>query len=95
MGSTFKVETLYNKDLIIQDVVMTDPIGNFVQRVSREVIEHKEEGVRQALIALGWAPPEEVAELKEDQRWLQCLNAEEVDNWEGYDYAWELMSDEP
>lgn len=37
---------------------------------------------------------EEYESLKEDARWLQCLENAGVDNWEGYDYARELWREE-
>jgi hypothetical protein len=36
----------------------------------------------------------EYESLKEDARWLQCLENAGVDNWEGYDYARELLNEE-
>jgi hypothetical protein len=36
----------------------------------------------------------EYESLKEDARWLQCLEGAGVDNWEGYDYARELLNEE-
>jgi len=32
----------------------------------------------------------EYESLKEDARWLQCLESAGVDNWQGIDYAYEL-----
>lgn len=32
----------------------------------------------------------EYESLKEDARWLQCLENAGVDNWQGIDYAYEL-----
>lgn len=37
---------------------------------------------------------EEYAEMKEELRWLQCLEEAGVDNWDGYDYALELYDSE-
>lgn len=37
---------------------------------------------------------EEYESLKEDARWLQCLENAGVDNWEGYDFARELLNEE-
>lgn len=31
--------------------------------------------------------------LKEDSKWLLCLEGAGVDNWEGYDFARELLHD--
>lgn len=34
---------------------------------------------------------EEYARLVGDSEWLSCLEAAGVDNWEGYDYALEIL----
>ena len=36
---------------------------------------------------------EEYESLLEDQKLLQCLQGAGVDNWEGYDYALEMMEE--
>ena len=36
----------------------------------------------------------EYEQLKRDSEWLGCLEAAGVDNWDGYDEAREMMSDE-
>ena len=36
---------------------------------------------------------EEYEELKSDSKFLDYLQAAGVDNWDGYDYAQELMED--
>lgn len=38
-------------------------------------------------------PLKEYNQLIHDQEFLQALQAAGVDNWEGYDYAWEIMKD--
>ena len=35
----------------------------------------------------------EYEELLEDQKLLQCLQGAGVDNWDGYDYAMEMMKE--
>ena len=35
----------------------------------------------------------EYEQLQKDQRFLECLRGAGVDNWEGYDYAIELMGE--
>ena len=35
----------------------------------------------------------EYEQLQKDQRFLECLQGAGVDNWEGYDYAMELMQE--
>ena len=37
---------------------------------------------------------EEYDQLQEDSRFLDCLRAAGVDNWEGYDYAFEILNEE-
>ena len=37
---------------------------------------------------------EEYESLLEDRKWLQALENAGVDNWEGYDYARELMNED-
>lgn len=34
-----------------------------------------------------------VKELEDDSKFLDCLRASGVDNWDGYDYAQEMMDD--
>ncbi len=36
----------------------------------------------------------EYEKLKDDSKWLSCLEAAGVDNWEGYDFARELLDDD-
>lgn len=36
---------------------------------------------------------QEYDQLKADSKWLGCLEAAGVDNWEGYDYARELQNE--
>lgn len=36
---------------------------------------------------------QEYAKLQEDQQMLQALQAAGVDNWDGYDYARELLDE--
>ena len=37
---------------------------------------------------------EELAQMREDIEFLECLKAAGVDNWEGYGDAWEMMNEE-
>ena len=36
----------------------------------------------------------EYESLKEDSRWLSCLEDAGVDNWDGIDYASELLAEQ-
>ena len=38
-------------------------------------------------------PQSEYDSLLEDRKWLQCLESAGVDNWSGYEYAKDLMSE--
>jgi len=51
--NTIKVNTFYNSDLVIQEVKGIDH-----STMIRDILKLKEQGVREALIALGWTPPE-------------------------------------
>jgi hypothetical protein len=35
----------------------------------------------------------EYARLQERDQWLECLEAAGVDNWDGFEYAQELLTD--
>jgi hypothetical protein len=35
----------------------------------------------------------EYTRLQERDQWLECLEAAGVDNWDGYEYAQELLTD--
>ena len=56
--SEIKVVTKYNSDLIEQSIegVGIEQFG--FGQISRQIIQLKEDGVRKALIELGWTPPE-------------------------------------
>ena len=57
MSNRVEVITRYNKDIITQETIETR-----VRDVLRDRVEHtmdlRENGVREALIKLGWTPPE-------------------------------------
>jgi hypothetical protein len=55
----YKVDTFFNKDLIIQEVKYVDTVENTQTIISRQVMDLKDDGVRQCLISLGWTPPKE------------------------------------
>ena len=55
-GPKFKITTNFSPDLIEQ--VVEDPIGN----ITKQVIRLRDEGVRKALIAMGWTPPSNIRE---------------------------------
>jgi hypothetical protein len=52
----FRITTNFSPDLIEQ--VVEDPIGN----TTKQVIRLRDEGVRKALIAMGWTPPSNIME---------------------------------
>lgn len=53
----FRVDTRFNQDKIEQDFIFDD--GVRLKKLTREVFDLKEKGVRDALIKLGWTPPDE------------------------------------
>ena len=59
--SEYKIVTQFNKDIIIQDTYFDDQVDHY----ARQIIKLKEDGVKHALIELGWIPPEEKEKLIE------------------------------
>jgi hypothetical protein len=73
--STVHVETKFNKDRIEQQLVFKDchsPIG-MIDNVAVQVVNLQEQGVREALIKLGWTPPDEGAEKMTSERLTQLI----------------------
>jgi hypothetical protein len=54
----YKVETKFNKDLIKQSLIFSNGEGVISSQVSN-IIKLQEQGVKDALIKLGWTPPVE------------------------------------
>lgn len=52
----YTVETKFNKELIRQSTVLMDD-GKIISEMASNVIRLEEQGVRDALIKLGWTPP--------------------------------------
>ena len=56
--SDMKVETrVFPSGLIEQDTIFSD--NGVRERLTRQIIDTQEQQVREALIVLGWTPPEE------------------------------------
>ncbi len=74
----FKVFTTVEDDLIQQSVF------SLQERLSTELMNTKDTGVRDALKKLGWLSPEEAARLTKQRDYL--LNAiKDLSNWHGDD----------
>jgi len=58
ISNVYKVETKFNKDMIIQECGFKD--SDLLNNITREVMDLREQGVRDSLIQLGWTPPAEV-----------------------------------
>ena len=54
-----EVETKFNKEIIEQNTVIKDHSGKTVEKLATEIVFLREQGIREALIALGWTPPKE------------------------------------
>lgn len=54
ISNVYKVETKFNKDMIIQESGFKD---SDLSNITEEILNLKEESVRKALILLGWTPP--------------------------------------
>lgn len=62
MTYEYKLKTLFNLDQI--ELVTEFHAGDKVVDVSRQVIQLHEQAVKEALVKLGWTPPEESARIK-------------------------------
>ena len=60
--NAYEVNTKFNKDLIIQETGFSGSDRN--SDMARNVIQLQEQGVREALIKLGWTPPESLADIR-------------------------------
>jgi len=54
-----RVNTRFDNTQIIQDVSYMDS-GEFIRTTTSQVMNLKEQGVKEALIRLGWIPPKEI-----------------------------------
>ena len=52
----YTVETQFNKELIKQSTILMDD-GKIISTMASNVIRLEEQGVKDALIKLGWTPP--------------------------------------
>ncbi len=53
-----KVKTEFTKSHISQSVQLIDYEAEMFRNISQQLIPLQDEGIRQALIELGWTPPE-------------------------------------
>ena len=54
----YTVETKFNKEMIKQSTVLMDD-GKIISSMASNIVRLEEQGVRDALIKLGWTPPKE------------------------------------
>jgi hypothetical protein len=74
--STVHVETKFNKDRIEQQIIFEDchsPI-DMIDNVAVQVMNLQEQGVRVALIKLGWTPPETKNKVMDILKSLEIQN---------------------
>jgi hypothetical protein len=50
-----EIKTFFNKEIIQSDIIFDD--GELIKTTSSEIIKLKEQGIKDALIELGWTPP--------------------------------------
>lgn len=55
--------------------------------IAVNVADSEGKDLRQSLLALA----DRVEKVEESERFLNCLEASGVDNWDGYGYAWAMM----
>jgi hypothetical protein len=59
--SEIQVKTTFNQNEINQEIINSDELSFPLSRETmiKQVLDLREQGVRDALIALGWTPPKE------------------------------------
>lgn len=62
---TVTVTTQFDHDILIQSVNIGQDL---VERIAFDVVKLKEQGIRDALIAMGWTPPPDNAPIEPDAR---------------------------
>lgn len=62
--SEIKVVTKFNKHFIEQHEEYNNGLNDIHQQITKRIINLREEGVRKALVSLGWTPPKEDDEAK-------------------------------
>lgn len=55
--AAIRVDTRFNAERIEQELVCTDQAGDPMHRISLQVIQLQDQGIREALIKMGWTPP--------------------------------------
>ncbi len=61
MKLNVKVDTYVNGNLIVQDV--SSVVDDKISQLSRQVYDTSEKGFRDALVKIGWMPPDVVGEM--------------------------------
>lgn len=65
MKDGYEITTKYSKDLILQETNFTG--SDSIMDMTTNIIKLQEEGVREALIKLGWTPPETDLQKENDE----------------------------
>ena len=60
-----KTKILYG-NIIEQSTYMHDELSNNIDELTRKVLKLEDDGIIDALISLGWTPPEELRKKLED-----------------------------
>ena len=56
----FQVKTTIQDQVIVQEVHFDCGLNETVSKIRHQVIDLQEEGIRKALMLLGWTPPKEM-----------------------------------
>ena len=54
----YKIETKFSKEMIKQSTILSDG-DNVISSVASNIVRLEEQGVKDALIKLGWTPPKD------------------------------------
>ena len=56
----FQVKTTIQDQVIVQEVYSDCGLNETVSKIHHQIIDFQEDGIRKALILLGWTPPKEM-----------------------------------
>lgn len=90
----YQVLTEFNEDVIVSEVCYQ--VDGLRERVMRDVVKLRDDGVRSALIALGWTPPGEVKPLPRTRMYSAFFGETPVSiaaNKLGSEHRWQEVRD--
>ena len=71
---TYAISTEILDDGVIEQGIKSDPRDEYLYKITRIIIDTKEEHVRKALISLGWTPPQVNSTVNDFLAFAGCCN---------------------